>query len=95
MNIKTVTVLGANGTMGCNASAIFASFGNAKVYMVCRSVEKAEKAVERAVKTVKCESIKRNLIPVDYSRLERCVRESDLIFESVSENLEIKKGILK
>lgn len=33
MNIKTVTVIGANGTMGCNVSAIFASFGNAKVYM--------------------------------------------------------------
>ena len=31
MRIKTVTVLGANGTMGTNVSAIFASFGNAKV----------------------------------------------------------------
>ena len=40
MNINTVTVLGANGTMGCNISGIFASFGNAKVYMVSRSMEK-------------------------------------------------------
>lgn len=41
MNIKTVTVVGANGTMGCNVSAMFASFGNAKVYMVCRKMEDA------------------------------------------------------
>ena len=38
MKIKTVTVLGANGTMGTNVSAIFASFGNAKVYMVSRDL---------------------------------------------------------
>ncbi len=30
-NIKTVTVVGANGTMGTNVSGIFASFGAAKV----------------------------------------------------------------
>ena len=41
MNIKTVTVIGANGTMGKNIAGIFASFGNAKVYMVCRTLEKA------------------------------------------------------
>ena len=32
MNIKTITVIGASGTMGTNVSAIFAAFGNAKVY---------------------------------------------------------------
>lgn len=42
MNIKTVTVLGANGTMGRNVSAIFASFGQAKVYMMCRNMKKSE-----------------------------------------------------
>ena len=46
MNIKTVTVIGANGTMGCNVSAIFASFGNAKVYMVSRDMEKSKKAAK-------------------------------------------------
>ena len=38
MNIRTVMVLGANGSMGRNVSAIFASFGNAKVYMMCRDM---------------------------------------------------------
>ena len=57
MNIKTVTVVGANGTMGTNVSAIFASFGNAKVFMVSRDVEKSKKAALKAGKTVKANSI--------------------------------------
>lgn len=31
-SIKTVSIIGANGTMGRNIAAIFASFGNAEVY---------------------------------------------------------------
>ena len=89
--INVVTVLGAAGTMGSNISAIFASFGNAKVYML--DIEKSDKAVERAVKSVRAESIRKNLIPADYSMLEQCIRESDLVFESVVENIEIKKDV--
>lgn len=37
MNIKTATVIGANGAMGSNVSAIFASFGDAKVYILGRA----------------------------------------------------------
>ena len=62
MEIKTVTVIGANGTMGCNISGIFASFGNAKVYMACRSMDKAQKAVSRAAKSVRAEAIAENLV---------------------------------
>ena len=90
MTIKTITVVGANGTMGTNVSAIFASFGNAKVYMVSRDKEKSEKATLRAGKTVKADSIFKNLVPVDYSMLADCVKESDLVFESAAENLELK-----
>lgn len=93
MEIKTITVVGANGTMGTNGSAIFAAFGNAKVYMISRSIQKSKNAIDRAVKSVRAESIKSNLIPCDYSRLDECVRDSDLIFESVSENIEIKKEV--
>lgn len=90
MGIKTVTVVGANGTMGTNVSAIFASFGNAKVYMVSRDREKSKKAAIRAGKSVKADSIVSRLIPVDYSELEACVKTSDLVFESAAENLELK-----
>ena len=49
MDVKTVTVIGANGTMGRNISAIFAAFGNAKVYMVSRDLKKSETAKERRI----------------------------------------------
>ena len=90
MNIKTVTVVGANGTMGTNVSAIFASFGNAKVFMGSRDVEKSKKAALKAGKTVKANSIIENLVPADYSMLADCVNQSDLVFESAAENLDLK-----
>lgn len=90
MEIKTVTVVGANGTMGTNVSAIFASFGGATVYMVSRDRKKSESAVARAGRTVRADSIAGNLIPVDYSQLAECIGKSDLVFESAAENLEIK-----
>lgn len=91
--IKTVTVVGANGTMGTNVAAIFASFGDAKVYMVSRDLEKSKLAAQRAGKTVKADSIINHLVPADYSMLAECVKESDLVFESAAENLDIKIGI--
>ena len=90
MEIKTVTVVGANGTMGTNVSAIFASFGEAKVYMVSRDQEKSKKAILNAGKTVKADSIINHLIPADYSMLAECVKASDLVFESAAENLDLK-----
>ncbi|WP_087974168.1 3-hydroxyacyl-CoA dehydrogenase family protein [Oceanobacillus rekensis] len=88
--IKTVTVLGANGTMGSNVSGIFASFGGVKVYLVSRTIEKSKKAMANIASSVKADSVKKNLIPADYSMLEDCIRESDLIFESVAEDLDTK-----
>jgi len=93
VNIKTVTVIGANGTMGCNISGIYASFGNAKVYMVCRKQEDAEKAKMRATMSVKAETIAENLIAKTYEDLEECISKSDLIIESVFEDLQVKKDI--
>lgn len=90
MTIKTVTIVGANGTMGTNVSAIFASFGNAKVYMVSRDMEKSKKAALKAGKTVKADSITSHLIAADYTMLADCVKSSDLVFESAAENLELK-----
>ena len=90
MKIKTVTVVGANGTMGANVSAIFASFGNATVYMVSRDKEKSKKAAIKAGKSVKADSITSHLIAVDYTMLADCVKASDLVFESVAENLDLK-----
>lgn len=93
MKINTVTVIGANGTMGQNISGIFASFGNAKVYMVARDIKKAEVAKTKAALSVKAASIANRLVAAEYSMLERCVAESDLIFEAVFEDMEIKKQV--
>ena len=93
MIINTVTVIGANGTMGINACAMFASFGNAKVYMISRDIQKSRNAIEKAIRAVRAESIRDNLIPCDYLSFGKCVSESDLVFESVAEDLTIKKEI--
>ena len=95
INIRTVTVVGANGTMGYNVSGIFASFGNAKVYMVSRDIEKSKKAVARAASSVRAGSISSNLIPADYSMLSQCVAESDLVFESAKEDLAVKLSLTR
>lgn len=95
MEIRTVTVVGASGTMGANVSAIFAAFGDAKVFMVSRNIESSKKAVLKAIKSVRADSILNKLIPADYSMLADCVKQSDLVFESVIENLDIKLEITK
>ena len=95
MNVKKVTVIGATGTMGANIAGIFASFGSAKVYCVGRDIEKVKKTIPRIVKSVKADAIAKNLIPADFSMLEDCVRDSDLVFESSKEDIKIKTEIAK
>lgn len=93
MKINTVTVVGATGTMGRNVAAIFASFGGARVYMVGRDKAKVESVLPKTVASVRADSIRNNLVPADFTELEKCVRASELIFESVTENLELKKSV--
>lgn len=93
MDIRTVSIIGVTGTMGANVAGIFASFGDAKVYCIGRDLEKVKGTIPRMVKSVKADAIRRNLIPADYSMLEKCVSESDLIFESVKEDICLKKEI--
>lgn len=93
LEVKTVTVVGANGTMGRNVSAIFASFGHAKVYMISRDSKKSEAAKNIAYQSVRAESVKSNMFPRDYSVLESCVAESDLVFESSAENWDTKSTV--
>lgn len=93
MIIKAVTVVGVTGTMGSNIAGIFASFGGAKVYCVGRDIEKVKRTIPRVVKSVRADAIAKNLIPADFSMLEECVRNSDLVFESSSENISVKTEI--
>ncbi len=95
MKINTVTVIGVTGTMGANVAGIFASFGDAKVYCLGRDIEKVKKTIPRIVQSVRAEAIKKNLIPADFSMMDDCVRDSDLVFESSAENLAVKNDIAK
>ena len=93
LNIRTVTVIGVTGTMGANIAGIFASFGDAKVYCLGRDMDKVKKTIPRIVKSVRADAIAKNLVPADFSMLEACVAESDLVFESSREDLAVKKEI--
>lgn len=95
MNIKTVTVIGVTGTMGANIAGIFASFGDAKVYCVGRNIEKVKRTIPRIIQSVRADSIAKNLVSADFSMLEQCVSESDLIFESSKEDIGVKTEIAK
>ena len=95
LNIQTVTVIGVTGTMGANVAGIFASFGDAKVFCVGRDLEKVNQTLPRIVHSVRAGSIARNLIPADLSMLEACAAQSDLIFESVREDMSLKKEIAR
>ena len=95
LNIRTVTVIGATGTMGANVAGIFASFGDCRVYCVGRNPEKVRATLPRIVKSVRADAIAKNLIPADFDSLDRCVADSDLVFESSAEDMEVKLSIAR
>ena len=90
MNIQTITVIGVTGIMGANVAGIFASFGDAKVYCVGRDIEKVKRTIPRIVKSVRADAIAKNLIPADFSMLEKGGAESDRIIESTQEEMQVK-----
>ncbi len=91
--IKRVCVIGANGSMGAQISALFASFGNATVHMVSRDKKKAVEAKQRAAQSVRSDVVLRNLIPTTYSSLSRIIPRADLILESVAEDVQVKTAV--
>ena len=88
-----MTLLGANGTMGAGSAAILAAFGGAKVHMLARSLDKAQEGIDKAVASVRSNIIKDLMVPGTYDDLEKCVAESDWVFELVAENYETKLPI--
>ena len=93
LKVNVVTIIGSTGTMGANIAGIFAAFGDAKVYCVARDIGKVKKTIPRIVKSVRADSIMHNLIPADLDTFEKCITESDLIFESVAERVDVKKEV--
>ena len=95
LEIKTVTVIGANGTMGSLVAGIISSFGDAKVYLVSRNKQDSINVIDSIKKSVRSDVIENNLIPVDYSQLKECAEQSDWIYESIKEDFDIKLNLYK
>ncbi|MCP4482825.1 MAG: 3-hydroxyacyl-CoA dehydrogenase family protein [bacterium] len=94
--IKTVTILGANGSMGSGSAAILAGFGGMKVYMLARTLEKAKEGITKAVKSIRSDVIIEQMIPGTYeSDLEVAIENSDWVFELLAEDYAVKESMLQ
>jgi 3-hydroxyacyl-CoA dehydrogenase len=90
-----VVILGANGTMGAPAGAVFAGAGF-NVAMLARDLDKARGAIAGAQSAARAEAVAERLTAGTYEAdLERTVAEADLIFESLAEELPLKRGFFE
>ncbi len=89
--IRKVVILGANGTMGAGAGGVFAGAGF-EVAMLARERDKAEAGVRAAQNAARAEAVADRMITGTYEAdLARLVHEADLIFESLAEDLALKR----
>lgn len=95
MKINFATILGANGNMGSSCGGLIAAFGNVKVFMVSRSIKKANEGIEKAIESVKSDAIRDNFIPKTYDDLAGCISKSDWILEACSEDMAVKRLVNK
>ncbi len=89
--VKKVVVLGANGTMGAGAGGVFAGSG-CEVAMLARERDKAEAGVRAAQNAARAEAVSDRMTVGAYETdLQRAVGEADLVFESLAEDLALKR----
>ena len=92
-SIRKIVVLGANGTMGAGAGALFALAG-IPTTLLARTVEKAEAGRARAEQLGKGKIAPGTLATGAYDAdLARTVADADLIFEAVAEQLDTKRQV--
>ncbi len=91
--IERVVVLGANGTMGYGSAVLFTT-AVPHVTFLARSREKAEAGLAAAIKQVRSPTVATRAEVGDYDNdLEAAVERADLVFEALTEDLEIKRAI--
>ncbi|MEZ4369816.1 MAG: 3-hydroxyacyl-CoA dehydrogenase family protein [Polyangiaceae bacterium] len=89
--IEHVVVLGANGTMGFGSGALF-THAVPKVTFLARTKAKAEDGLKAAIRQVRSPTVADRVECGSYEEdLERAVASADLIFEAVTEQLELKQ----
>jgi len=90
-NIRKVVIIGANGTMGAGAGGIFAGAGFS-VAMLARERDKAEAGVRAAQNAARAEAVAELMVIGTYDAdLARAVGDADLVFESLAEDLALKR----
>lgn len=86
-----VAILGANGTMGAGAAGVFAGAGF-EVTMLARELDKAEAGMKAAQNAARAEAVADRIKLGSYDDdLERTVREAGFVFESLAEDLSLKR----
>jgi 3-hydroxyacyl-CoA dehydrogenase len=91
IEINDVVVLGANGTMGAGSGEVFAA-GGCNVVFLARSAEKAHEGLVTAQGLAKSQRLADRISVGTYGEdLEEAVAKADLIFESLAEDIELKK----
>lgn len=89
--IDHVVVLGANGTMGYGSAALFTQ-AVPKVTFLARTREKAEEGLAAAIKQVRSPTVAScSEVGAYDSDLEAAVATADIVFEALTEDLEIKR----
>lgn len=89
--IEHVVVLGANGTMGYGSAALF-THAAPRVTFLARSRDKARQGLEAAQALVRSPTVADRAEVGSYEEdLERAVADADLIFEAVTEKLDLKQ----
>jgi 3-hydroxyacyl-CoA dehydrogenase len=92
IEINDVVVLGANGTMGAGSGEVFAA-GGCNVVFLARSAEKAHEGLVTAQGLAKSQRLADRISVGTYGEdLEEAVAKADLIFESLAEDIELKKN---
>src|SRR5487761_337928 len=85
-----VAILGANGTMGAGAAGVFAGAGF-EVTMLARERDKAAAGMQAAQNAARAEAVADRIKLGGYDDLERAVREAGFVFESLAEDLALKR----
>jgi 3-hydroxyacyl-CoA dehydrogenase len=86
-----VVILGANGTMGAGAGCVFAGAGY-QVTMLAREAGKAQEGLTDAQNAARAEALAERIALGTYDKdLERAIAEAAIIFESLAEDLPLKK----
>ncbi len=94
-DIKTIAILGANGTVGLQVARLLVSSLDVKVFLVCKTIQKAQDAKLRIQASLLEEEFTGTMIPVDFSSLFECIPCCDWVFESVAEDLSIKREMYR